>query len=83
MLSDRQKEIYGDFAFDVLKGMVGGNVSAYFQSETTTAMVWTTCRSNAQIHNLVGLYLAGSSERAKLNLTRLEDYLREYFQLSV
>jgi hypothetical protein len=83
MLSDRQKEIYGDFAFDVLKGMVGGNVSAYFQSETTTAMVWTTCRSNAQIHNLVGMYLAGSSERAELNLTRLQDYLREYFQLSV
>lgn len=83
MLSDKQKEIYGEFAFDVLKGMLGGNPTAYFQSEQTTAMVWAACRQNSQIHHLVGMYLAGNSNRAELNLTRLRDYLREYFELSV
>lgn len=83
MLSDKQKEIYGDFAFDVLTRMVGGDAKAYFQSETTLAMVWTACRQNSHIHHLVGMYLAGNFDRAELNLTRLRDYLREHFQLSV
>ena len=82
-LSDNLKKIYGEFAFDVLSGLVGGDAKAYFQSEQTMALAWADCHSNAQIHNLVGLYLAGSSERAEHNLNRLNEYLREHFQLSV
>jgi hypothetical protein len=81
MLSDKQKEQYGELAFSVLSRMVGGDAKAYFQSEQTTAMVWSACKTNTQILHLVGMYLAGDSSRAELNLGRLRDYLREYFDL--
>jgi hypothetical protein len=71
---------FGEIAFEQLDKMVGGAVR-YFVSEQTTAMAWAECQRNARLHKLVGLWLAGSSERAEQNLANLRAELTRVFGL--
>jgi hypothetical protein len=48
-------------------------------SEHTKATIWAECNRNPKLRNLALQYLAGSSNRADLNLHRLHTEIVEVF----
>lgn len=83
MVSKTWQEQCGDFAFETVARLVGGDARAYFGSEQTLAQVWAECHRNEIILNLSALYLVGSSERASGNLDRLRAKLVDVFGLVI
>lgn len=68
-------------AYSMVERLVGGDIEAHFQSQTTLAAIWEECGSNQRIQQLVTNYLFGSYERAKENKSKLEAELRAVFGL--
>lgn len=54
-----------------------GGESSY--TDSTKAMIWAECKRNPKLRNLALQYLAGSSNRADLNLHRLHTAIVEEF----
>ena len=77
------QEQCGDFAFECVIKLVGGDVRAYFGSDQTISQVWAECHRNEIILNLSALYLVGSSERASGNLAKLRGKLVDVFGLVI
>lgn len=71
-----RKDVYAEFAFERAMKLAGGG-DVY--GDSTKASIWTECYKNNTIKSLAGMYLVGSSERAELNLSRLDQKLREVF----
>jgi hypothetical protein len=71
-----RKDFNAEFAFERAMRLAGG---ADVYGDSTKAAIWTECHTNEVVKQLVGMYLAGSSERAELNLGRLDQKLREVF----
>jgi hypothetical protein len=69
-------DVYAEFAYERAMRLAGG---ADVYSDSTKAAIWAACHNNAVIKQLAGMYLVGSSERAELNLGRLDQKLREVF----
>lgn len=76
------KNTYGDFAFDTVVAMVGGDAKAYWVSEGTVANVWSECQSNETIKTLALRYLAGDFRFAEKNLANLKAELAKTFGLA-
>jgi ribosomal protein S2 len=70
-----------DTAFAIVRKLVGGDLTAYYESSHTIAMVWAECGRNAEIQRLTTNYVWGSFEKAESNLNKLEAKLREVFEL--
>jgi hypothetical protein len=75
---NRHKDLYAEFAFEQTMRLAGGEDN---YGTSTQAAIWSECHDNKVIKQLVGMYLYGSSERADLNLSRLNDKLTEVFGL--
>ncbi len=71
-----RKDFNAEFAFERAMRLAGG---ADVYGDSTKAAIWTECYANEAIKQLAGMYLYGSSERAELNLGRLDQKLREVF----
>ena len=65
-----------EFAFEQVMKLAGG---ADKYSDGTKGAIWAECSRNQELKNLAGLYLAGSSERAKANLTKLNKEIYRIF----
>jgi hypothetical protein len=71
-----QKDIYAQFAYEQALRLGGG---AGNFSEFTKAQIWAECQRNESIKTRAGMYLVGSSNRAKHNLDTLDILLRKVF----
>jgi hypothetical protein len=70
-----------DTAFAIVRDLVGGDLTAYYESSHTIAMVWAECGRNPEIQQLTTNYVWGSFAKADENLRKLETKLREVFEL--
>ncbi len=76
MLKTTQEEDYAVFAMSVLTKLIGRELS---QIEYDFLLV--KCYNHPEINPLIAMYLAGSYERAEVNLENLKAKLREVFAI--
>jgi hypothetical protein len=65
-----------EFAFEQVMKLAGGKDD---YSTQTQGAIWAECSRNEKLKQLAGMYLVGSSERAELNLTRLNQEIYRVF----